>query len=150
MLFRSDQASLAEHVESSRLHAIFELQDALSAKQTLKAVGLFRELVEEGSEPPALVGALVAQVRRLLLAREAPRSASLAPLLGVAPHRVRYVVDQSRRFSTARLRRAIEDLADLDVASKTGRGDAVAALEEWLIALCSPERKTAEAHVGRR
>jgi DNA polymerase-3 subunit delta len=144
-----DEASVAEHVESSRMHAIYELQDALSAKQTTKAVGLFRQLVDEGSEPPALVGALVAQVRRLLLAREAPRSASLAPLLGVAPHRVRYVVDHSRRFSAVRLRRAIEDLADLDVASKTGRGDAVAALEEWLIALCAPERKTKDLHVGR-
>src|SRR5438093_463456 len=82
--------------------------------------------------------------------REAPRSANLSPLLGVAPHRVRYVVDQSRRFSAARLRRALEDLADLDVASKTGRGDAVAALEEWLIALCAPERKRTDIHVGRR
>jgi DNA polymerase III subunit delta len=145
-----DGATVTEHVESSRLHAIFELQDALSTKQTTKAVILFRKLVGEGSEPPALIGALVAQIRRLLLARETPRSASLAPLLGVAPHRVRYVVDQSRRFSAARLRRAIEDLADLDVASKTGRGDAVAALEEWLIALCAPERKTTEVHVGRR
>jgi len=145
-----DEGSVTEHVESSRLHAIYELQDAVSMKQTTKAVSLFRKLVGEGSEPPALVGALVAQIRRLLLAREAPRSASLAPLLGVAPHRVRFVVDQSRRFSAARLRRAIEDLADLDVASKTGRGDAVAALEEWLIAVCAPERKTTEVHVGRR
>jgi DNA polymerase III subunit delta len=145
-----DEESVTEHVASSRVHAIYELQDALSAKHGAKAVGLFRQLVDEGSETPALVGALVAQIRRLLLAREAPSSASLASLLGVAPHRVRYVVEHSRRFSAARLRRAIEDLADLDVASKTGRGDAVAALEEWLIALCAPERKPASSHVGRR
>ncbi len=145
-----DEESVTEHVASSRMHAIYELQDALSAKHGTKAVGLFRQLVDEGSETPALVGALVAQIRRLLLAREASSSANLAALLGVAPHRVRYVVEHSRRFSAARLRRAIEDLADLDVASKTGRGDAVAALEEWLIALCAPERKPASSHVGRR
>ncbi|HSD09929.1 MAG TPA: DNA polymerase III subunit delta [Candidatus Binatia bacterium] len=138
-----DEASVTEHVVSIRMHAVYELQEALSAKQATKAVGLLRRLVDEGSEPPALIGALVAQVRRLLLAREAPGSASLAALLGVAPHRVRYVLDHSRRFSAARLRRAIDDLADLDVASKTGRGDTLAALEEWLIAISSPERKPA-------
>jgi DNA polymerase-3 subunit delta len=138
-----DEATVIEHVSSSRMHAIYELQDALSAKQATKAVGLFRRLVDEGSEPPALVGALVAQIRRLLLAREAPGAANLAALLGVSPHRVRYVVDHSRRFSAARLRRAIGDLADLDVASKSGRGDTIAALEEWLIAMCAPEHKPA-------
>lgn len=141
--------SVTEHVASSRAHAIYELQDALSAKQALRAVGLFRELVDEGSEAPALVGALVAQVRRLLLAREATSPASLTPLLGVAPNRVKYLVEHSRRFSVPRLRRAIDELGELDVATKTGRGDAVAALEEWLVRFCAPEPKSAGSRVGR-
>jgi DNA polymerase-3 subunit delta len=140
--------TVTEHVASSRPHAIYELQDAVSARETPRALGVFRQLVDEGGEPPALVGALVAQVRRLLLARESV-SGNLPALLGVAPGRVRYVVEASKRFSSAQLRRAIDELADIDVASKTGRGDSVAALEEWLVAFCGSERRTEGRHVGR-
>ncbi len=144
-----DSDAVAEHVASSRPHAIYELQDAISARETVKAIGVFRQLVDEGGEPPALVGALVAQVRRLLLAREAS-GGNLPALLGVAPGRVHYVVDAAKRFSPARLRRAIDELADIDVASKTGRGDSVAALEEWLVGFCGTSRGSEGRHVGRR
>jgi DNA polymerase III subunit delta len=140
--------AVAEHVASSRPHAIYELQDAISAREAVRAIGVFRQLVDEGGEPPALVGALVAQVRRLLLAREAA-GGNLPALLGVAPGRVRYVVDAAKRFAPAHLRRAIDELADIDVASKTGRGDSVAALEEWLVGFCGTERRTEGRHVGR-
>jgi DNA polymerase-3 subunit delta len=141
--------AVAEHVASSRPHAIYELQDAISTRAPAKAVGVFRQLLDEGGEPPALVGALVAQIRRLLLAREAA-SGNLAALLGVSPGRVRHVVEAAKRFSAARLRRAIDELADIDVASKSGRGDSVAALEEWLVAFCGTERPGEGHHVGGR
>ena len=137
------------HVESSRLHAIYELQDELSAQRALGAVALFRRLVDEGGEAPALVGALVAHVRRLLLAREASRDADLAALLGVSPNRARHLASDARRFAADRLRRSIDELAEIDVASKTGRGDSNAALEEWLIAFCAPARpRTTDARRG--
>ena len=139
--------AVAEHVASSRSHAIYELQDAISTRATAKAVGVFRQLLDEGGEPPALLGALVAQIRRLLLAREAP-SGNLQALLGVSPGRVRHVVEAAKRFSPARLHRAIDELADIDVASKTGRGDSVAALEEWLVGFCGTARPGEGRHVG--
>jgi DNA polymerase III delta subunit len=141
--------AVAEHVASSRSHAIYELQDAISTRAAAKAVGVFRQLLDEGGEPPALVGALVAQIRRLLLAREAP-GGNLPALLGVSPGRVRHVVEAAKRFSSARLRRAIDELADIDVASKTGCGDSAAALEEWLVGFCGTERPGEGHHVGGR
>jgi DNA polymerase-3 subunit delta len=120
----------------------------MSAQQALAAVGVFRQLVDEGGEPPALLGALVAHVRRLLIAREAKGPPSPA-LLGMPPFRVDKLVAAARQFTPARLRVAIDQLADLDIATKTGRGDAVAALEEWLIGFCAPERRRAGDHVGR-
>jgi len=145
-----DEASLDEHVAASRLHAVYELQDAVSAKHALEAVGLFRQLVDEGGEPPAIVGALCAQVRRLLLARENPTAPNLAAFLGVAPYRASRVVELAKGFSPGLLRAALDELGDIDVASKTGRGDSVAALEAWLLALCAPERRGKEPHVARR
>ena len=141
-----DVKSVAEHVVSSRLHAIFELQGALDEKRTLKAVRLFRRLVQEGEEVPALVGALFAEVRRLLIAREASPREDLARLLEMHPYRAKKIADAAKRFSSARLRRAIEALADIDVASKTGRGDSEAALEGWLIGVCEADGPAGTRH----
>ena len=142
------EEAVAEHVASTREHAVWELQDAISAKQPLAAVRVFRRLVDEGGEAPALVGALVAHVRRLLLAREAKGTPNPA-LLGMPAFRVDKLVAAARRFSPARLRAAIEELADIDVASKTGETEPVAALEEWLTAFCAAQPATTTQHVGR-
>ncbi|HUE39456.1 MAG TPA: DNA polymerase III subunit delta [Candidatus Binatia bacterium] len=140
--------AVVEHVASTREHAVWELQDAMSAKRAVAAVGVFRQLVDEGGEAPALLGALVAHVRRLLLAREAKGAPSPA-LLGMPPFRVDKLLAAARGFTAARLRAAIDELADIDVDTKTGRTEPVAALEQWLIAFCAPERRTAAEHVGR-
>ncbi len=140
--------AVLEHVASSRLHAIYELQGAMSERQAVRAVGLFRRLIDEGEAVPALVGSLFAEVRRLLIAREAPGQ-NLARLLDVHPFRADKIAAAAKRFSIVELRRAIDKLAAIDVVSKTGRGDAQAALEEWLIALCEPPRPTGASHAGR-
>lgn len=142
---RIDLEALAEHVASTRLHAIYELQGAVTAREAARAVGVYRRLLDEGEEVPGLVGALFAEIRRLLLAREAD-GGDLARLLEVPPFRAQKIEEASRRFSSAELRRAIDRLADIDVASKTGRGDAQAALERWLIALCERPAKEARGH----
>jgi DNA polymerase III subunit delta len=146
---RIDDECVAEQVASSRLHAIYELQGAVDEKQTLRAVGLLRRLIDEGEEIPALVGALFAEIRRLLIAREASPRSDLARLLEIHPFRAKKIAEAANRFSRLRLRRAVNGLAEVDLASKTGRGDAQAALEHWLIAVCESERKPGLLHVGR-
>ncbi len=137
---RIDSDALSEHVASSRLHAIYELQGAVSARQAGRAVHVYRQLLDEGEEVPGLVGALFAEVRRLLLALEAGGE-DLARLLEVPAFRAQKIAEAARRFSSRELRGAIDRLADIDVASKTGRGDARAALEGWLIATCERVRE---------
>jgi len=137
---------VAEHVVSSRLHAFYELQRALAEKNALGAVALLRQVIDEGGEIPVIVGALVAEVRRLLIAREAPSGVDLSQRLasiGVPPFRVDGIKKNAQRFSTVRLRRAIEELADIDIGAKTGRGEPVAAIEQWLLSVCT------EAPAGR-
>ncbi len=133
-----DADAVMLHVASSRSHAIFELQDALYEKQGVESVRLYRRLLDEGEEVPGLVGVVFAAVRRLLLAREGGKEA-LIRSYEVSPGRAERIAASARRFSIARLRGAIDRLADIDVESKTGVGDARAALEEWLLGLTSPE-----------
>jgi DNA polymerase III subunit delta len=144
-----DEQAIAEHVVSSRMHAVYELQGALSEQDAVKAVGLLRRAIDEGEEIPMLVGALAAEVRRLLLAFEAPRGVDLGQWLGIHPYRARKTAENSRRFSAVRLRRAIHELADIDVASKTGRGEPVSAVEDWLLSLCAPAPRASTPHARR-
>jgi DNA polymerase-3 subunit delta len=134
-----DTDAITLHIASSRSHAIFELQDAIYAKDAAASVRLYRRLLDEGEEVPGLVGVVFAAVRRLLLAREGG-AASLMRLFEVtSPGRADRIAASARKFGVAALRRAIDRLADIDVESKTGRGDARAALEEWLLALAGSE-----------
>ena len=130
-------ADVATHVPAARAHAGWELQDAVSARDGARAVRLLRDALEEGQEPPLLVGALFAEVRRLLVARELPPKVDgrgAAQKLGVPDWKAQKIVANARRFSLSELRRAAHRLADLDVAVKRGR-DAPALLEEWLLDL---------------
>jgi DNA polymerase III subunit delta len=140
-----DEEAVALHVASSRSHAIFELQDAIYARDVRTTVRLYRRLLDEGEEVPGLVGVVFAAVRRLLLAREAPQERHR---LEVSPKRAETIVRSARAFSSGSLRRAIDRLADIDVESKTGRGDARAALEQWLIALTGGEPRAGNVARG--
>ncbi len=134
-----DEAAVTRRVASARDHALWELQDAITVRQTTKAIRVFREIVEEGTEPPLIVGALFSHVRRLLLAREIPKGTpeyAAARELGVRDFKVKDLIAAARSFPPAMLRGAIEVLADIDVGFKTGRIDPIVAMESWLLGLC--------------
>jgi DNA polymerase-3 subunit delta len=134
-----DERSVLEVIPAARSHAPYEIQDALSTRDGARAVRLLREALEEGQEPPLLVGALFAELRRLQLARGVPPGTDArgaAEMVGTSPGRAERLVQNARRFPVAVLRDAVGRLADIDVASKTGRGDPGTALEEWIVALC--------------
>ncbi|MGH7818548.1 MAG: DNA polymerase III subunit delta [Candidatus Binatia bacterium] len=141
-----DESAVAEVVPAARSHAMYELQDALSSCDAAKAIGLLRAAMEEGQEPPLLVGVLFAELRRLLRARDVPRGTEppdLAKELGCPSWKVSRLLESARRFRPERLRSALERLADIDVALKTGRCRADAALEDWVLSLCaSPSRSS--------
>ncbi|MGH7858390.1 MAG: DNA polymerase III subunit delta [Candidatus Binatia bacterium] len=138
-----DEAAVVQVVPAARSHAMYELQDALSARDGPSAVRLLREALEEGQEPHLLVGVLFAELRRLQLARDVPPGTDprqAAEQTGSPAWKVPRLQQNARRFPAPALRKAAEKLADLDVALKTGRGQTAVALEDWLVALCTPDR----------
>ena len=127
------------YVPGSRSHATYELQDALTDRDGGRAVRLLRAVIDEGLEVPVIVGSLFAVVRRLRLAVEFPRGIdprSAAAALSVPDFRAQSLLAGARGFSRAALDRAIERLARMDVAFKTGQGRPAVTLEEWVIELC--------------
>lgn len=133
------EPTVARLVPEARPHALYELQDALAERKGALAVRLLRVALDEGERPELLLGVLFAQLRRLLSAREIPPGTDLgsaAQTLGAPPFKVKGLLENAHRFPDAHLRRALERLADTDVAVKTGHGDAPTLLEEWVVSFC--------------
>lgn len=137
---RVDREMAAQVVPAARERALYELQDAVAEGQGGRAVRLFRDALDGGQAPPLLVGALFAEVRRLLLARDLdPRIGrpEAAQVLGAPPFKVSRIIERAKRFPRRKLLRAVERLADIDVDLKTGGGEPIASLEEWILELAA-------------
>jgi DNA polymerase-3 subunit delta len=135
------QETVSSVIASSRSPAMYELSDAISERNGAKAVRLFRKAVDEGEALELLVGVLHGEVRRLLLARElGSANDPKASRLGVMPFKVADLVRQSKAFPLRVLRNALHRLAAIDLALKTGKGEPVAAIEGWIISLCTVMR----------
>ena len=139
----TDRAISAEDVRRvsapGREHGNFEVADALCARDGAAATRLLACALDEGAQPIAIIGALAASLKPLvagaeLVARgrsidEALRELAVAPYQRIACQRGLKV------YRAQELRRAYAELADIDLASKTG-GDGRALLELWMIRVC--------------
>jgi DNA polymerase III subunit delta len=103
----------------------------VAAKDFRKAQSALRSLLESG-EPPQRIFAMVVRQYRILLGATASGNQSefaVAKQLGVHPYSVKQARRQADRFSEEDLRGIFDELAELDLATKTGKRDAAEALE---------------------
>ncbi len=106
---------------------IFELMDAISKKQTSRAIQLLQEERWSGANDHYLLTMLGRQVRLLISARsmlnENPRASKheLAQTLGVPPFTAQKALEQARGFRFDDLRMVHDLLFDFDHKLKSGR-----------------------------
>lgn len=116
-----------ELVHASFEGKIFELMDAISKKQTKRAIQLLKEERWAGANDHYLLTMLGRQVRVLISARsmldENPRASKqeLAEILGVHPFVAQKALEQARGFRFEDLRKAHDLLFDFDHKLKSGR-----------------------------
>ncbi|MDP3999911.1 MAG: DNA polymerase III subunit delta [bacterium] len=125
------ESLVANLTGSNRVSTIWELVDAVAAKDFRKAQTALRSLLQSG-EPPQRIFAMVVRQYRILLgvqAAEGQPDAAVAKQLGVHPYSVKQARRQISRFSPDELRRIYDELAELDVAGKSGKRDPEQALE---------------------
>ncbi len=120
-------------VSRSGSATIWELVDAIAARDFPKAQSALRGLLDAG-EPAIRVFAMVVRQYRILLgvqaaAAEGGTDVAIGKQLGVHPYSVRQARRQVSRFSEAELKRIFGELVEQDLAVKTGRRDAAEALE---------------------
>ncbi len=124
---------------SGREHGNFEVADAVCARDAAAATRLLACALDEGAQPIALIAALATSLKPVLagaelVARgrgvdEALRELAVAPYQRIACQR------GLRSYRAAELRRAFSELADIDLAAKSG-GDGRVLLELWMLRTC--------------
>ncbi|KKM11007.1 hypothetical protein SY88_10760 [Clostridiales bacterium PH28_bin88] len=120
---------------------IFELVDAVGAKNTAHAIRLLREMFLLGEQPVPVALMLARQVRLMLQAKVLNSKGYLGDRLAAAmqvhPFVARKAQAQARNFNEAELERAIEQFLELDVSLKNGRGDPRLLVEVVILRMCS-------------
>lgn len=120
----------------------FAVVDDVFAGDVRGAVEKLRWASETGVQGPAITGNLASQLRAMAnyLAHAHLRASDyeLAPLLGVAPFRVKALRSHARSWSPARVATAIQQVAaaDADIKGQAGSPDFI--LERLIIELATP------------
>lgn len=114
---------------------VFAFTDGIGDRRLPDAMTALRRLLAQGDEPLALLGALVAHVRRLLrVRRDADRGPrAVADALGVPAWRAERLARQARAYTEDELVAAMAVLAETDVEMKGGDLPPEAALERAVV-----------------
>lgn len=123
---------------------LFAFIDDLSLRRRGPALRALRALLDDGQAGIYILTMIARQVRILLnvqeLAAKRARPEEIASQLGLAPFLVRKALEQARGFAPHELAAMHERLAEIDHATKTGRGDIEAALEVLVVEICSTQK----------
>jgi DNA polymerase-3 subunit delta len=139
--------SLEDVNESFGRHSeeqVWALTDAVSQRKPLEAVTALRRLLQQGNDPVFVLGALAAQVRRLLIAKRhadgGPRAVGSA--LGLHGYPAQKLHRQAGIYREEELTSALQILAETDLDLKTGElpgpEGAEMAVERAVVRLLAP------------
>jgi len=119
---------------------IFDLTDAIGAKDAEKALQIYANMLLM-KESPLMILAMMARQYRLILqcghlaARRVPQ-AEAAKQLGAHPFVVKECTRQSGNFTGAVLKKGLRDCLDTDIAIKTGAMEDRLAVETLIVKYC--------------
>jgi DNA polymerase III, delta subunit len=104
---------------------VFDLTDAIAAKNTRKAMMLLNDMVILKEPIPKIMFMIARQFRQILqvklLHESGASNGEIASKLGMMPFIVGKVIKQAESFPASDLKKAMETCLELDLAVKTGR-----------------------------
>lgn len=133
-------ATVRELVPAADESTIFQLVDAIGARNARGAVRAWRNLLRAGDDPHRMLAMVARQFRLLILAGELGGRPPLqmAQALGVPPGVARGLAQTARTWPPGALDRVLGRLVDLDRESKTGGPEIEPALEALVAELVAP------------
>lgn len=120
--------------------SIFSMLDAISDKNTKKALRLLNEQLNAGEHPLKMITMLSRHTRQLWQAKRCAakgyQNKQIAEKLGLVPFIAEKLTAKSKRFSEDALKNATVQFAEADYKLKSGQADC-ALLENIVISLCA-------------
>ena len=135
-------------VVAARKNTVWQLTEMLSSRQRKQALAFLDNLLREGEQPIAIVGALAWAYRKLIEARALPartQGFQAARTLGMAPQSAEVAVRNAHRVSEKTLLAGLRALAETDSALKSANPDPRAVMEFLIAQLTAAEPSTARA-----
>ncbi len=127
-------------VEGDFLESIFSLMDAISEKNSDRALGLIQEFGADPTNSGYLISMLSRQIRNLLsikeLSEKGLKEPEIATKLKLHPFVVKNTLKQSRNFSIEALLVFHQDLLEIDYQTKTSQVDPKTLLAQSILNLC--------------
>lgn len=118
-----DQAAVRQCTGDLHQHSAFDLADALGRRNSRRAVRLVQEVLSDEKRALPALHALVGHFRRLWQVKDLSDantpSSQIERVVGLRGQRLRALVEQSRVFSGADLRRILRHASQLDLALKS-------------------------------
>lgn len=112
-------------IAATRVHSIFELTDAIGARDLPAASMLLRKAIDNGESGLMVLGMITRQLRQLLQLKELESrrlpQTDLARTLGVRPFLLPRLREQARRYSASEVARALNAAHRADIAMKSTR-----------------------------
>lgn len=128
-------------VSRGSLAGVFDLTDAVAARDGSQAVTLLRRLLQQGEAPYTLLGMLAGQYRNMLavwdMRRRGFSQTEIPSALGLHPYVVKKCWQAGGKYSGRQLLRALEALLDAETSGKNGTGRIEALLEVALLRICA-------------
>ena len=139
----ADVQDVRDLASPAKQSTVFNLVDAIMARQTSVALSLMEQLLFAGNSGPALLSLIARQARLVVLAQEltalkVPQS-NWGKHLGITQDFViRKTNEQAHRFSSAQVRNLYQLLVEADLSMKTGSLTDELALVELIGKLATP------------
>lgn len=139
---RIARADVETALAATRAHSIFELTDAIAAKQTNKALRHLGAMLEHREPPIYILSAILRNFRQLVDAKAVWEAgggpAEIQSALKVHEFVAKKLGEQVGRFDALTLRVAFEEMFRTELELKSTRVDPALRLESLLIRLCAP------------
>ena len=127
-------------VLSAKKYSVWQLADVLAERNRARALEFLENILREGEQPPAVVGAMAWMYRKLIEAQALPAHLSgwqAAAKLVMRPEAAELALRQARRIPQAQLLMGLAALYDADSRLKSGVGSPRAVMEFLIARLTS-------------
>lgn len=143
-LYKNDEQTITkEDIQNLTTKSLevnnFKLIDAIISKNKVLAIELYEERLKLNEEPIAIIIALANQIRIMYQVKElylmGHTEHDIASTLNIHPYRVKLASQNARKYDSNTLLQYLEDLANLDIAIKTGQVDKELGLELFILGI---------------